>query len=191
MSDAVQLCFMFARLCGKTASMDIDIRVDDLRGQEVADLLQAHLSTMRSQSPPQSTHALDLAQLRAPDITFWTAWLDRELIGTGALKELNSVHGEIKSMHTRSTARRRGVGQRILNHIISEAASRGYKRLSLETGSMTAFEPARALYRRNGFSLCQPFADYVADPNSVFLTKTMNAISVFSPYRINAPTPRD
>jgi len=170
------LCFMFTRLCGKTVPMDIDIRVDDLRGREVADLLHAHLTTMRAQSPPDSTHALDLHELRAPDITFWTAWLDSELAGTGALKELSSVHGEIKSMHTRTTVRRRGVGQRILSHIISEAVSRGYERLSLETGSMAAFEPARALYRRNGFAFCQPFADYVADPNSVFMTRMTKAI---------------
>lgn len=176
MTEAVHLCFMFTWLCGKTVPMDIDIRVDDLRGREVANLLHAHLMTMRTQSPPESTHTLDLHELRAPDITFWTAWLDAELAGTGALKELSGVHGEIKSMHTRTTVRRRGVGQRILSHIISEAVSRGYERLSLETGSMAAFEPARALYRRNGFALCQPFADYVADPNSVFMTKTTKAI---------------
>ncbi|MCR9139423.1 MAG: GNAT family N-acetyltransferase [Alphaproteobacteria bacterium] len=150
------------------------IRVDDLRSRAVADLLNAHLATMRAQSPPESAHALDLEQLRVPDVTFWTAWLGRELIGMGALKELNPQHGEIKSMHTRNTVRRRGTGQAILDHILSVARSRGYHRLSLETGSMAAFAPARSLYGRNGFSICSPFADYREDPNSVFMTRSLD-----------------
>lgn len=153
--------------------MTIEIRVDDLSGQEVAELLRAHLLMMTAQSPPESIHALDLEGLRAPDITFWTAWLNQELVGAGALKELNRYHGEIKSMHTKETVRGQGVGQRVLEHIVSEAAARGYRQLSLETGSMGAFEPARALYLRYGFTPCQPFADYREDPNSVFMTRML------------------
>lgn len=153
--------------------MDIEIRVDDLLGQAVADLLHTHLTSMRAQSPPESTHALGLEQLRAPDVTFWSAWLGQELIGTGALKELDHRHGEIKSMHTRNTVRRRGAGQAILDHILSVGRSRGYHRLSLETGSMAAFAPARSLYGRNGFAICPPFAEYSEDPNSVFMTRIL------------------
>ena len=151
--------------------MTIDIREDDLRGLEIAGLLQVHLDLMASQSPPESTHALDLEELRAPDITFWTAWRRDELLGAGALKELDPTHGEIKSMHTLEAARGQGIARLLLQRILQEAADRRYRRLSLETGSMEAFEPARALYLRHGFSYCEPFADYVEDPNNVFMTR--------------------
>ncbi len=153
--------------------MVLDIREDDLRGREIAELLQAHLALMATLSPPESTHALDLDALRAPDVTFWTAWRDRDLLGAGALKELNSRHGEIKSMHTRAAARGQGVARRMLEHIMAEAVRRGYRQVSLETGSMVAFAPARALYRRYGFKPCPPFADYGDDPNSTFMTLTL------------------
>ncbi|WP_136659075.1 GNAT family N-acetyltransferase [Nitratireductor sp. XY-223] len=148
----------------------MDIRIDDLRGPEIAALLRTHLDTMAGLSPPESTHALDLESLRAPDVTFWTVWEADALLGCGALKELDREHGEIKSMHTSEASRGRGVASALVETILSEARQRGYRRLSLETGSMDAFAPARNLYTRFGFSFCPPFADYVSDPNSVFMT---------------------
>jgi putative acetyltransferase len=148
----------------------MQIRVDDLRGPQIAQLLRAHLENSRKWSPPESIHALDLDALRSPDITFWTAWDGATLLGCGALKELDPLHGEIKSMHTAQQHRRRGVAARLLAHILEEARSRCYRRLSLETGSMDAFAPARALYARFGFVGTGPFGDYVLDPYSCFMT---------------------
>jgi putative acetyltransferase len=148
----------------------VEIKVDDLSGPEVHELLREHLHDMHLHSPPGSVHALDLAALRRPEITFWTVWADGELLGCGALKELDPRHAEIKSMRTASAHLRRGVASRLLTHILEEAARRGYARLSLETGSAEAFEPARQLYARFGFSYCGPFGDYVEDPYSVFMT---------------------
>ena len=128
---------------------------------------------MHELSPPQSVHALDLAALRKPEITFWTAWYEGELLGCGALKELDPTHGEVKSMRTASARRRTGVGRAMLKHIIVEARMRSYARLSLETGSTAAFAPARRLYESFGFTSCAPFADYTEDPNSVFMTRTL------------------
>ncbi|CAM3768861.1 N-acetyltransferase YsnE [Bordetella tumulicola] len=121
-------------------------------------------------SPPESVHALDLEKLRKPGITFWTAWKDTQLLGCGALKELDSKHGEIKSMRTPKALRRQGAGRAILAHIIEAARSRGYERLSLETGTMQAFQPAQRLYQSVGFTYCGPFGEYAEDPNSVFMT---------------------
>ena len=151
------------------------IRVDDLQGPEIAALLEEHIGDMRAISPPESKHALDLAGLRAPDITFWTLWEDSLLAGCGALKELDAQHGEIKSMRTATGFRRRGVGEAVLQHILEEARRRGYTRLSLETGSMPYFAPARGLYLRFGFEVCEPFAQYELDPNSVFMTRVIEA----------------
>ena len=130
---------------------------------------------MRQISPPESTHALPIEGLRKPDVAFWSAWENGELLGCGALKELDAEHGEIKSMRTSSRHRRKGVAKRMLDHIVGEAARRGYSRLSLETGASEAFEPARQLYARAGFTLCAPFANYIDDPNSVFMTKTLKS----------------
>lgn len=146
------------------------IRLDDLRGPEIARLLQVHLDFMAALSPPESRHVLDLDGLRAPEVTFWTAWRDGTLLGCGALKELTTGHGEIKSMHTAQTARGQGVAAAILATIMAEARQRNYRRLSLETGSMAGFRPAHKLYQRYGFMDCLPFGDYIADPNSVFMT---------------------
>lgn len=146
------------------------IKVDDLRAPEIAALLEAHLKLMRETSPPESVHALDLDGLRAPEVTFWTVWDGATLLGCGALKQLDPAQGEIKSMHTAAAARGRGVARAMLAHILAEARARGYRRLSLETGSMAAFAPARALYARFGFRDCPPFGDYLLDPNSVFMT---------------------
>ena len=151
----------------------VHIKIDDLSGPEIRELLQEHLASMRRHSPPESVHALPIEGLRKPEITFWTVWENGELLGCGALKELDAQHGEIKSMRTASRHLRKGVARTLLRHIIGEAARRGYRRLSLETGSMEAFEPARQLYARSGFTFCGPFADYVEDPNSVFMTKEL------------------
>jgi putative acetyltransferase len=149
----------------------MDIRVDDLNGPEIIQLLHEHLRSVALYSPPESIHALDLEALRKPDITFWTVWQNSALMGCGAIKQLDARHGEIKSMRTVLAHRRTGVASRLMHHIIDEATRRCYERLSLETGSMDAFAPARSLYARFGFKLCEPFADYVVDPYSVFMTR--------------------
>ena len=148
----------------------MQIRVDDLRGPEIAELLQAHLDHCRTWSPPESVHALDLNGLRSPDVTFWSAWDGAGLLGCGALKALDASQGEIKSMHTAAKHRGRGVAAALVAHIVAEARSRSYRRLSLETGSMDAFAPARALYARFGFIDSGPFGDYRLDPHSIFMT---------------------
>jgi putative acetyltransferase len=151
------------------------IVVDDLQGPEIIALLQEHLAEMHRVSPPESVHALDLPGLRKPEITFWTVWLGAELAGCGALKELGPDHGEIKSMRTAHQHKRKGVAACMLRHILEEAARRGYRRLSLETGSLPHFAPARSLYAAFGFRGCGPFGDYVDDPNSVFMTKVLQS----------------
>jgi putative acetyltransferase len=153
--------------------MKIDIRVDDLSGPEIAGLLREHLHSMTLYSPPESIHALDLEALRRPEITFWSVWQDSELMGCGAIKELDAGHGEIKSMRTASAHLRKGVAARLMRHILEEARRRAYRRLSLETGSAEAFSPARSLYAGFGFQFCGPFADYVEDPYSVFMTREL------------------
>jgi putative acetyltransferase len=152
----------------------MDIHPDDLSGPEIAALLQAHLDTMAVHSPPESRHALDLAGLRRPDVTFWCAWDGPVLMGCGALKQLDATHGEIKSMHTAARFRGRGVAAALLDTILAEARRRGLARLSLETGSMAAFAPARTLYARRGFIECPPFADYRPDPHSTFMTLALH-----------------
>ena len=151
----------------------MEIRLDDVRGAAVCGLIREHLQSMTLHSPPESIHALGLEALRQPEITFWSVWQDAELLGCGALKQLDARHGEIKSMRTVSRHLRRGVAARLLEHIVEEAKRRSYRRLSLETGSMEAFAPARNLYQRYGFKVCGPFADYVEDPHSVFMTREL------------------
>ena len=149
----------------------MEIRVDDLKGPEIAALLAYHLKCMAPLSPKESRHALDLDGLRRPDITFWSVWAGPDLAGCGALKELDNTHGEVKSMRTADAYLRQGVGRKILNHIIEEAKRRGYRRLSLETGSMPYFEPAHSLYRKAGFRECGPFGSYRLDPCSKYFTR--------------------
>ena len=153
----------------------LHIRLDDLRGAEIAALLEEHLRDMYATSPPESVHALDMDALRHPDISFWTLWDGNMLAGCGALRQLDARHAEIKSMRTGKDYRRRGMGARMLEHLIATARLRGYRRLSLETGSVEYFAPARALYRRFGFTECAPFGDYTPDPNSVFMTLALRA----------------
>ncbi|HWU75459.1 MAG TPA: GNAT family N-acetyltransferase [Rhodanobacter sp.] len=156
-----------------TALMTLHIRPDDLTGPGIAALLHEHLQSMILHSPPESIHALDLDALRRPEISFWTAWQGGELLGCAALKQLDAQHAEIKSMRTASRHLRKGVAAALLQHLIDEAQRRGYRRLSLETGSAEAFVPAHRLYARFGFVFCTPFGDCVEDPYSVFMTRRL------------------
>ncbi|MDQ6633407.1 MAG: GNAT family N-acetyltransferase [Gemmatimonadota bacterium] len=141
--------------------------LDDPR---VIELLRTHMARATAETAPGSAHALDLSALRAPEVTFWSAWEDDVLVGVAALKALSADHGEVKSMHTAEAVRRRGVATALLRHIIAAAETRAMSRVSLETGSWPFFAPARALYARHGFVECAPFGDYRPDPNSVFMT---------------------
>jgi len=151
----------------------MDIRVDNLISSEIIQLLHEHLQSVALHSPLESVHALDLEALRKSEVTFWSVWQNSELMGCGAIKELDSLHGEIKSMRTVSLHLRKGVASRLMHHILEEARRRSYQRLSLETGSTEAFAPARSLYASFGFKPCGPFADYVEDPYSVFMTREL------------------
>ena len=150
------------------------IEPDDLTRPAIHALLNEHLRSMHALSPPESVHVLDLDALRRPEITFWTAWEGPVLLGCGALLELSRTHGEVKSMRTPEAHRRTGAGRALLMHIIATARSRGYDRLSLETGSMAAFEPARRLYQSAGFAETGPFGAYVEDQNSTFMTLALS-----------------
>jgi putative acetyltransferase len=150
--------------------MGFIIRQDDLAGSEIADLLRLHLAEMYRNSPACSVHAMPIERLRAPDVTFWSVWEEERLAGCGALKALSDTHGEIKSMRTAPDFLRRGVGERMLLHLIEEARRRGYSRLSLETGSGPSFVPAIALYAKHGFKPCGRFGDYADDPFLRFMT---------------------
>lgn len=147
--------------------------MDDLSGVQVKALIAEHLQGMAADSPPESIHALNLDGLKKPEITIWCAWEGDDLLGCGAIKELDPEHAELKSMRTASAHLRKGVARKILAHIMDVAVDRGYKRISLETGSMDSFIPARKLYEDFGFEYCEPFADYILDPNSTFMTKTI------------------
>ncbi|MFI8849693.1 GNAT family N-acetyltransferase [Streptomyces sp. 891-h] len=149
------------------------IVVDDLSGPETAEFLEEHVSQMRSLTPPESKHALDLDSLRKPGTTFWSAFDGDVLVGCCALKQLDPLHAELKSMRTRPVRRRSGVASRLLEHVLGEATGMGFARLSLETGSAEFFRPARGLYEKFGFEFCEPFADYTHDPNSVFMTRKL------------------
>jgi putative acetyltransferase len=149
------------------------IRQDDLSSSEVRLLVAEHLSGMHGNSPPGHVHALATESLRSPQVTFWVAWADGVPCGCGALKELDSRTGEVKSMRTRTGFLRRGVGQAILDEIIRTARQRGYSCLLLETGTGEAFEPAHGLYRRNGFEWRGSFGEYAATDFNVFMAKTL------------------
>ena len=146
------------------------IQLDDPARADVFALLDEHLRNMHELSPPESVHALDVGGLKKPEVTFWTVRDGNTLLACGALKELDPTHGEIKSMRTARAHLRKGVAASVLRHILDQAKRRAYTRVSLETGSGAVFEPARQLYARAGFQFCGPFADYVLDPNSVFMT---------------------
>mgnify|MGYP001158027722 CR=1 FL=1 len=150
--------------------MTMHIAIDDPERPDVLALLEEHLRNMHAITPAGSVHALDVSRLKVPSITFWSVRDGDTLLGCGALKELDPAHGEVKSMRTPETARRRGAGRAMIHHIIAVARERGYARLSLETGASAPFLPARRLYESVGFTSCGPFGDYPDDPHSAFLT---------------------
>lgn len=151
-------------------SLNLIIKSGCLDDQRVLALIEEHLSEMHQFSPPESVHALSAEALSASGLTFWSAWDDDQLAGIAALKEIDPSHGELKSMRTAKAYLRRGVAQALLDHLLVIAKSRRYARVSLETGSMDAFQPARKLYERNLFKYTGPFADYNLDQHSVFMT---------------------
>ncbi|MES9603141.1 GNAT family N-acetyltransferase [Actinomadura sp. NPDC000929] len=153
----------------------VRFELDDLSRPEVRRLLEEHLADMHATSPPESIHALDLEELRDPAVAFWSAWEGPELRGCGALKDLGGGDAELKSMRTAVAARGAGIGSAILRHLLAVAAERGHRRVLLETGSQDFFAPARRLYARHGFTQCEPFADYVHDPNSVYMELRLDA----------------
>ena len=156
---------------------DLHIRLDDLSDPRIEAFMQEHLQDMYATSPPESVHALDMDQLRQPDIAFWSAWLPDAggdvLVGTGALKRLDAGHAELKSMRTSAHHRGRGIARQLLNHLLQEARTRGHTQVSLETGPQPFFAPARKLYFQHGFVECGPFADYRLDPYSFFMTRPL------------------
>lgn len=149
------------------------ILIDNLESIEVKQLLQEHHEDMLEHSPPESVHALDLSSLKAPDVTFWTAWINGELAGCGALKKLNEKHAELKSMRTSQKFLRKGVAAKLLTHMLGTAKAQSFTNVSLETGTKEAFAPAQKLYKSFGFQVCQPFSNYQEDPYSIFLTKAI------------------
>ncbi|NLP51172.1 GNAT family N-acetyltransferase [Bacillus sp. RO1] len=149
------------------------IKIDDVTHPAVIAFVEEHMRNLNLLSPPESNHYLDLDALRKQDVTFWSVWEGEEVIGCGALKELDAVSGEVKSMRTSSSHLRKGIGGQILQSIIDKANERGYQNLYLETGSMDAFYPAQKLYKSFGFDFCEPFADYVEDPNCVFMRRKL------------------
>lgn len=157
---------------GRVTTLSIDL--GDLRDPRVTRLLEDHLADMFATSPAESVHALDVSGLAVPEVTFWTIAAGDDLVGCVALKQLDETHGELKSMRTDAAARGRGLGARLLEHVLAEATRRGYRRLSLETGSQEFFRPARTLYAKYGFVECDPFGDYRPDPNSVFMTLALD-----------------
>jgi putative acetyltransferase len=147
----------------------------DFGDPRVVALLNTHVTTARAETARCSAHVLDLAGLQSPRISLWTIWDEGTLAGIGALKTLSPEHGEVKSMHTAESMRRRGAGDAMLRHILAAARERGMSRVSLETGSWDYFRPAVALYKKHGFVECPPFAEYVPDPNSIFLSLDLRA----------------
>jgi putative acetyltransferase len=147
-----------------------EIAVDDPGAADVRALLATHLTFSHQHSPPEDVHALDVDRLRDPAVTFFSYREGGRLLAVGALRRLDDEHAEVKSMHTASEARGRGIGRALLAHLVAEARARGYRRLSLETGTMAAFAPARALYASAGFVPCEPFGSYFHSPNSTCMT---------------------
>jgi putative acetyltransferase len=151
------------------------IAVDDPRKDDVRALLERHLAFALGTTPSEHAFALDVDGLLDPAITFYSFRASGELLGVGAIKQLDVEHGEIKSMHTAQAARGRGVGRAVLGHLLDVARSRGYRRVSLETGTMAEFAPARALYASAGFTACGPFAGYQPSEDNCFMTLPLEA----------------
>jgi len=147
---------------------------DDPESEDVQALLEAHLAFARTHSPPEDVHALDVTGLLAENASFFSIRVNGELLGVGALKQLDELHAELKSMHTAEAARGRGVGRAMLDHLVDTARARGCSRVSLETGSMAAFAPARSLYASAGFEICEPFGEHSFSPNSICMTRALS-----------------
>lgn len=154
-----------------------EIMIDDPRADDIRELLELHLAFCNLHSPPEDVHALDVDGLAGPDITFLSYRVNGELFAVGALKQLDAHHAELKSMHTAEVARGRGIARSLVDHLVATARYRGVRRVSIETGSMEAFAPARALYANAGFSECEPFGDYVPSENSTFMTLLLDVAS--------------
>jgi putative acetyltransferase len=151
----------------------LQFQIDDLSGNASQALVRRHLEGMYANSPACSVHALGIEQLRQPGVTFWSGWIDNELVVIGALKRLDAENGEIKSMRVEQAWLGKGIGWMMLNHITQAAKRAGMKVLWLETGSGDAFIPALKLYASAGFVQCGPFSDYTDDPFSVFMMKAL------------------
>jgi putative acetyltransferase len=153
--------------------MQLNIERADFGDPGLGAFLRAHLDDLAPTAPAESRHALDLRGLQKPDVRLWVALVDEEIVGTGALAALEPGHEELKSMRTDPRRRGQGIATRILEHLLQNARGRDIRRISLETGSMAFFAPARALYAKAGFDFCSPFGSYKEDPNSVFMTKIL------------------
>lgn len=149
---------------------DLVIGEDDPEAADVRSLIQRHLDHARRHTPPDDVHALEISALAADDVTLFTVRRDGELLGVGALRQLDAGHAELKSMHTAAAARRQGVGRAMVDHLVGVARARGCHRISLETGAMDAFAASRSLYAALGFEPCEPFGDYPGGRNSVCMT---------------------
>lgn len=158
-----------------------EISIDDPRAADVRALLERHLAFANLHSPPEDVHALDVAGLLDPGITFYSFRLNGELLAVGALRRLDEEHAELKSMHTTEEARGRGIGRAMLDHLLGVARERGFRRVSLETGSMAAFAPARDMYTKAGFTECAPFGDYFVSPNSTCMTLSLEGKTYAGP----------
>jgi len=151
-----------------------EISIDDPRAEDVRELLERHLAFAKSNTPPEDVHALEVDGLLDPALTVFSFRRNGELLAVGALKRLDARHAELKSMHTAQSARRRGIGRAMVEHLLAVARDRGFRRVSLETGSMPVFAPARLLYASVGFRPCEPFADYRPSPNSTCMTLSLS-----------------
>ena len=150
------------------------IAIDDPAKTDVIGLLETHLAFANEVTPAGHVHALDVDRLKQPDITFFSVRQGGRLVGVGALKEIDPAHGEVKSMHAAAEVRGQGVGRAMVEHLLSVARDRGYLRLSLETGTYPAFDPARKLYEDVGFEVCEPFAEYTDNEFSVCMTISLD-----------------
>lgn len=151
------------------------IAPDDPQAPDVSALLDRHLALMHAASPAEHVHALGVDGLVDPAVVFFSARDGGELVGVGAIKRLDATHAELKSMHTLEEFRGRGVGRAMLEHLLAYAAASGYRQVSLETGTMEVFAPARSLYAQAGFAPCPPFAAYTSNPYSTCMTLRLAA----------------
>jgi putative acetyltransferase len=147
-----------------------EITIDDPRARDVLELLERHLAFANTHSPPEDVHALDITGLEDRAVTFFSFRTGGQLLGVCAIRELDAQHCELKSMHTAEEARGLGVGRAMVDHLIAVARERGIRRVSIETGTMDAFIPARTLYASSGFEPCEPFGEYTNSPNSICMT---------------------